>query len=411
MIEAVFSILCLVLSVLLIFENGSNVPPRKRFFRGLLGFLLVFSISITPLVIFSNLALVLYLIIINRQTHPNWDFWHLVHCPIISVLIPTGVGFTTYYIMFIVFHLTYAYIISSLLTLVVSLLLSKQKLINQLFYIDLNPFIISLEILGSIILFIFFRSSRSGHSIFIYLILFSTLVLIIYKLGEYIETKKSVRRSYNMQLLYSKHLEELNNDLSAFKHDYINLLLTLKKSIDSSNLNEVNNIFYNTILPSKEMILETNTNIEMYKHLKIIELKNLLLAKEIDANTRGIDIKLTVVGEVSDIGISSIDLIRIVSILLDNAVQASELISTENTIYVNFTKINNELNFSVKNSIKGLKFDRTKLFQKEYTTSDSDSNMGIGLYSLQRIIDKNPYIDLVTEYKNDSIVQSVIISN
>lgn len=409
MIEGLFFIICLVCSTMVLFKDITNVRPRKVLIRGLVLCILIFIISLSPLAALSNFFLTLYLIIIYHDSNSKISFWHLIHNSLILTLVPIIVGFITYYLLHTVFTVPAAYPISSALTLLICFIFYKLHIIRNIVLVEINPIVTTLEVFGAIFLFLIFQFSQSGSTIFIYVMGCIMLVPVVYKLGSYIESKTQLEKSYQMQLLYSRQLEELNDEMKSFKHDYINLLLILKKSIDSKDIIEIRDIFYNTLLPTKDSMLESETNVEKYKHFYNPEIKNLLLFKEFEASSKGIEFDLEVIGDIKATNVTTVELVRIVSILLDNAIQATLQSNSSKKIYINFSKLSSELLITIKNPIIGLKFDREKMFQKEYSTSPNDLNHGIGLFSLQRLVDKNPYISLITEYTTDSIIQSIII--
>jgi len=410
MIEAAISTFCVIMSSLILFESVNKTKPRMLILRGFLGFILIWAFSFTSLVVFTNIILVFFLYFIGKLYNRTLDFWHSIYGPFISVMIITIINFILYFITNTYLKLPSALAVSSLITLTISIILSRVEAFQSLYYVDLNPLGVSIIVTGVLILFSFLQSVSSDNLIFIYMICFFIVLIFVYKLAEYFEKKRYDRESYEMLVQYSQSLEDLNNELSAFKHDYINLLLTLKNSIDSNNQQEIQEIFYQTILPSKYIISDTNSNIEKYSHLKIIELKNLILTKEIEANQLDIKIDVRIIGLFDKVDIPLIDLIRIISILIDNAIQAAHQSDADKKISICFVKIENEITITVSNSIKGLKFDRNKMFEKEYSTTQNKSR-GVGLFSLKRIVNKYSSVNLITEFKEELIYQSIVIYN
>lgn len=410
MIEAALSTFCVIMSSLILFKSTNPIKPRLLVLLSLIGFALIWVSSFTFLVVFSNMILVFFLILVGKLYNRSLNFWHSIYGPFISVMITSIINFIIYFFMSICFKLTLALAVSSLVTLIITILLSKSDKFQSLYYLDLNPLGVSIVVIGVLILFLFMHSVSSNNLILFYLINFLIILLLVYRLAEYHEKKKYREESYEMLVHYSEQLEELNNELSTFKHDYINLLLTLKKSIDSNNQKETQEIFYTAILPSKYIISDTNSNLEKYKHLKIVELKNLILTKELEANQLDIKMNIRVIGDLDRVNIPLIDLIRIVSVLIDNAVQAAHQSKGDKKISVCITKIENEITITVSNSIKGLEIDQTKIFEKKYSTTH-DKNRGVGLFSLKRIVNKYPSVNLITEFKEDLIYQSIVIYN
>ena len=91
-----------------------------------------------------------------------------------------------------------------------------------------------------------------------------------------------------------------------------------------------------------------------------------------------------------------IDLIRIVGILFDNAIQAAE--ATESGKVTCTLKQGDIFKIEIRNNYIGNIDDTSKFFEKGYTTKESGS--GIGLYNFRNII-----------HNYDNAIYSVTLDN
>ena len=99
---------------------------------------------------------------------------------------------------------------------------------------------------------------------------------------------------------------------------------------------------------------------------------------------------------VNEINMDTIDLIRIVGILFDNAIQAAEAIGNGKVTCT--IKQKDIFRIEIRNNYIGNIEDTSKLFEKGYTTKESGS--GIGLYNFLNII-----------HNYDNAIYSVTLDN
>lgn len=246
--------------------------------------------------------------------------------------------------------------------------------------------------------------------LFLTVLLAAVFLILAYQFGAYFQERKTKKEAYQNLLLYAHELEGLNDDLSAFKHDYINILMTLDESFRDKDFDQAEHIFYDTVYPTKELIQGQRSNIQKYAKIRIQELRNLLISKEIHAKEKGVLFHVEIIGIIEETQVSMIDLIRAISILIDNAVEATMQVDDCDTIEISLVHVDGDFSFACKNSILGLEFDRNRLFEKNYSTKNELlPNHGIGLYSLNKILDKNPFMALKTKVIGSDIIQTLYI--
>lgn len=132
------------------------------------------------------------------------------------------------------------------------------------------------------------------------------------------------------------------------------------------------------------------------QYVEVKELKALLAMKQIEAKNKNVDCNIRVLGIVKEINMGIIDLIRIVGILFDNAIQAAE--ATESGKVTCTLKQGDIFKIEIRNNYIGNIDDTSKFFEKGYTTKESGS--GIGLYNFLNII-----------HNYDNAIYSVTLDN
>ncbi|OAA84850.1 sensor histidine kinase [Clostridium ljungdahlii] len=238
------------------------------------------------------------------------------------------------------------------------------------------------------------------------------ILIIIYNYDRSLKIEMNLKRETEEKDRieeYSHVIEEMYNETRKFKHDYINMLLPLKEYIDTSNVNDLKDFFYDNVLNIDKDIKWNNTNIDKLKHIKILPLKALISTKLIKALSSRINIKLEVVEDISQISMNIMDLCRIIGILLDNAIEASIKCDLPKLYFCICVK-KDYVVIALHNNFGNTKPVIHKIYEKGFSTKGD--GRGLGLYILKDIIDtkyNNVFID--TSVENNMFIQELWIKN
>lgn len=243
------------------------------------------------------------------------------------------------------------------------------------------------------------------------LVLFTALILItVIALTTYVSKKRLIEQheqSKQEQLMeYVEKLEFLHDELATFRHDYSNLLLSLEQSIQTNDLAQVKQIYEQTIAPTASVINHQQLELTKLTKLKQPELKSLVSVKVLASQRKGLDLHLDIPELVTFVGLPMEDLLRVVSILIDNAVEESEK-SVERLVQVAFFQVEQKQYVVVKNSVGSVQVEVEALYQKSFSTKGT--GRGIGLFSVQRIIQKHPHVTLMTKVEEGMFTQELLI--
>ena len=241
----------------------------------------------------------------------------------------------------------------------------------------------------------------------IYIIIFLiSLNILDRNLRERIQQQLSEQRELQLRNMsyYSQHIEELYNELRSFRHDYINILRSLKLGIDTHDLPAIEQIYNQVLKDSGQALNQSKYDLGRLSNIHNDALKSVLSAKFLEAQSKGIEIGLEVPQAIKPQGMELLDFITIVSILADNAIEAA--VETSHPV-VSFAFLEQEGRqiFIVENTIKEFSIHSDTIFKKGFSTKGE--NRGLGLSNVQNIISHYPNVSLRTTSHDYSFRQEL----
>ena len=204
--------------------------------------------------------------------------------------------------------------------------------------------------------------------------------------------KKQEQRNFK---LYLHDLEDSEDRLRRFKHDYLNLLATMRTvAVNNHDQKLVQELAQYT---EKQINDENSWHFKNLNHLHNDALKSLVVNKLAQANELGIKYSFECEKEIKVLpqNVKLFDLVRIIGIAFDNAIEESEQLYNERAeIKVMFYQEKaGELEFRIVNKCRQ-KINAREIHQKDYTTKEK--HQGLGLANVQAINDQ--YDNMFIEY-------------
>jgi two-component system sensor histidine kinase AgrC len=211
------------------------------------------------------------------------------------------------------------------------------------------------------------------------------LFLLLAMRRSWLEQVQTQAKQKSLQDLqdYTHNLEVMYNGLRSFKHDYVNILLSLSGYIENGNIDELKNYFENQIFPTKNLIDRGDYKLNQLSNIGVLEIKSLLSAKMIYAHESGIDVTIDIPDKVDSFLMDTVDLARILGIFLDNAIEAT-LETQQPQIGLNILQNTTGVSIIISNRFQDNGLALHKLKQKGFSTKTG--HQGIGLSNVQKII-------------------------
>ena len=238
----------------------------------------------------------------------------------------------------------------------------------------------------------------------VYFLLFICFVnLLDRKLLQELQEKVVLQKEIQLQNLsnYSQQVEGLYQEIRSFRHDYANILSSLKIGIDQKDINLVSQVYDSVLKNSGEKLKGKRFDVAQLRNINDLALKSLLLSKLSEAQNLSVPVSLEISEQFSIKNMEQIDFLTITSILLDNAIESA----AEGGIAVCFLEDRewNKLVMIVKNSTLEREIELRDIFKRD--NSSKGVGRGIGLANVRRILKSYPNVCLKTTSKDYSFTQ------
>lgn len=204
---------------------------------------------------------------------------------------------------------------------------------------------------------------------------------------------------------YTNKVEELYLEIRTFKHDYQNILSSMEYYIKEKQYNELEKYFENHILPHGKNLVKRDTVLGKLGRLQIPEIKSLFYPKLLIAMNHQLDTVVDIKDPVTEIDVDYLDLIRILGVFMDNAIEAA-METSEKTLYVGLITVDNTTIIRICNSCNPVE-NINKIY--EINVSSKPGSRGIGLYNANLLIHKHSNIIHKTSCENHIFTQELQI--
>ena len=252
------------------------------------------------------------------------------------------------------------------------------------------------------------QSTTVRHLILVFYLLF--FMGVIKKLDTYLKEKLQEKLNQEQTLRYrdmerySRHIEELYKEVRSFRHDYTNLLTSLRLGIEEEDMEQIKEVYDSVLKDSSEKLQDNKYDLGRLVNIRDRALKSLLAGKFLKAREKDIVFNVEVPEEIQVEGMSLLDFLTIVSILCDNAIEASAEAS-QPRVSIAFIKNGAQETFIVENSIKEEAIDVSEIFS--FGVSSKGEDRGVGLYTVMKIVESYPNASLNTTCQ-DQVFRQVL---
>ncbi len=249
----------------------------------------------------------------------------------------------------------------------------------------------------------------NGEALFLLFISYAALglVLIASLYNHSQNVKKQDKQELENKFLYEylRNLENYQKQIRSFRHDYNNILLSLEYFLKNNDFIGLKTFYYDE-LKKTPLSFTQPLSIEGLSNIKIKEIQGLLVAKFNYMISRDIPFSFSCTEEVVNVNCKTISLIRILGIVLDNAIEEILAIQT-GKISISMYLENRCLNVHIINDCRPNIEPIYELKKQGFSTKMNGH--GLGLSNLEEIKNSEKHILIETKHNQSIFSQKIVV--
>lgn len=247
------------------------------------------------------------------------------------------------------------------------------------------------------------------------IILSLALVLVIafyaYKRNQELLSENKRKDIENeISTIYVEQIQRQYQDVRNFKHDYLNILLSMELYMDEGNMDNLKEYFYKEIAPTKKIADINRIGFQNLNNIQSMEIRAIFINKLRNANDKikiHIDIPENIIPQNIN---NSVNLVRIIGIILDNALEELCSLAEKDKpgqLNIAIFPLEKRAVIVIENSMTEERKDILHINEKGI--SSKGENRGLGLYNIQGIVKSSSHIDLTTSSENYKFRQKLSV--
>lgn len=241
-------------------------------------------------------------------------------------------------------------------------------------------------------------------------IVFICLLLIFFAMNSYkVQVEKEIalkQKKFEQKYLqtYTDEIVKLYNEIRGFRHDYAGMLVSMQMAIDSEDLQEIDRVYNEVLVKANQKLRSEKYTYFDLNNIEDSALRSLIAQSIVYARNNDVEFTLEVKDVITRLSMDLLDLVRIMSILLNNAVEGAAD-SYLKQMEVAVIKMDFETVIVIQNSCKITMTPSENLFALGFSTKGR--NRGLGLNNVNEILDKYDNIILETEMEDNTFRQII----
>lgn len=303
-----------------------------------------------------------------------------------------------------IYKILYLFILYTIIGIIVFVLKNKNYVLNILDDIDnknkriilLNLFLGILTIIvQSLLMFYYIDKLPISVTFLSFITLLAYFSISIFSLTRIIKLTQTTRKLESAEE-YNKTLRILHDNVRGFKHDFDNIVTTIGGYVKTNDLEGLKKYYKQLEDDCQKVNNLYLLNPEIINNPGVY---SLLTNKYNDAISKDIKVNISFLLDLNTLKMKIYEFARILGILLDNAIEASNECEEKiiNIIFRDDEKNHRQL-IVIENTYKDKDVDTEKIFAKG--VSGKENHTGLGLWEVQNILKKNNNLSLFTT-KND----------
>ena len=241
-------------------------------------------------------------------------------------------------------------------------------------------------------------------------IVFVGLLLTFFSMNSYkVQMEKEIeleQKKFEQKHLqtYTDEIVALYNEIRGFRHDYTGMLVSLRMAIESKDLQEIDRVYSEVLVKANQKLRSDKYTYFDLNNIEDSALRSLIAQSIVNAKTNDVEYTLEVKDIITPLSMELLDLVRVMSVLLNNAVEGA-VESYQKQLEVAIIKLDLETLVVIQNSCKKRKVKSEDLFELGFSTKGR--HRGLGLNNVKEILGKYDNVILETEIDNDVFKQVI----
>ena len=241
-------------------------------------------------------------------------------------------------------------------------------------------------------------------------IVFICLLLIFFAMNSHkVQVEKEIalkQKKFEQKYLqtYTDEIVGLYNEIRGFRHDYAGMLVSMQMAIDSEDLQEIDRVYNEVLVKANQKLRSEKYTYFDLNNIEDSALRSLIAQSIVYARNNNVEFTLEVKDVITRLSMDLLDLVRIMSILLNNAVEGAAD-SYLKQMEVAVIKMDFGTVIVIQNSCKITMTPSENLFALGFSTKGR--NRGLGLNNVNEILNKYDNIILETEMEDNTFRQII----
>jgi len=244
------------------------------------------------------------------------------------------------------------------------------------------------------------------------LLIFTVVLIVTYRQLIFFVHTIAIQNEAKDKIVYNKQLNEYlttvqqqYTDLRKFKHDFQNIMLSMKSFVDNSDSVELKNYYQDIIQEQSELNQVKGGNITQVQTIDSDAIRGLLIQKFFYARSKQIELNLELTQDHYHFEKNILIIVRILGILLDNSLEYVQKSANRNVTCA-ITQADNMTEITVDNPIED-NLNLKDIFTTGYTTKTDHT--GFGLANARKLIAETDNLYLETKIVHGHIMMTLII--
>ena len=201
---------------------------------------------------------------------------------------------------------------------------------------------------------------------------------------------------------YMAEIQSLYSTVRGVRHDLGNIVISMSLAIQEGNIPEIQRIYREVLEKSyREINTEKLSGFNLV-NIKDSALRSILIRGWLDARDAGVEMTFETSESIEQLPVDLLDIVRIVGILVTNALEASKE-AEEKKVRIAIFSISKMVYLVIHNTTNEITFDVRKIYEEGYSTKGE--NRGLGLDNVRKILANYGNMFLETELQGNWFLQ------